>query len=83
MNQLSEDFGFAAERESQELLRLLFKINNSQAIIGTTTPLTIKNASLAAAGKNALSLDVSGSVDGAIGIYSSIAGSIKYFHGKQ
>jgi hypothetical protein len=68
--------------KNSQLVSLRFSINNSQAHIGSTVGLTIKNGVLSAAGNNALSLNVSGSTDGTIKIYSSVAGNIHYMHGK-
>ncbi len=68
--------------KNSELFKLNFTIKNKQSIIGESTPLTIVNSVLSAAGNNASSLDVSGSTDGILKIYSSISGNIRYLHEK-
>jgi len=59
---------------------LYFTVGNNQSNIGESTSLGIKNSVLAASGNNAYSLDVSGSTDGVLKIYSSISGHLHYLH---
>jgi len=68
--------------KNSELMRLNFSVKNKQDNIGLSTPLTIVNSVLSAAGNNAATLDVSGSSNGLLKIYSSITGNIHYFHEK-
>ncbi len=68
--------------KNSELFRLNFTVKDKQSIIGLTSPLTIVNSVLSAAGNSAASLDVSSSSNGLLKIYSSITGNIHYFHQK-
>jgi hypothetical protein len=68
--------------KNAELCKLNFTVKDKQSIIGQTTDFKIVNGVLSAAGKDALALDVAGSTDGTLKIYSSISGNLKYFHGK-
>ncbi|MFZ1080870.1 MAG: T9SS type A sorting domain-containing protein [Candidatus Kryptoniota bacterium] len=62
------------------IAELFFTIKNKQSIIGSTSSLVLKNSVLAASGNGAYSLDVSGSTNGTLKIYSSISGSLHYLH---
>ena len=66
--------------KSSELIKLKFMINNDQTLISQVATLTIKNATLSAAGSNAQSLSVSNSTNGSITVYSSVDGNISYMH---
>jgi hypothetical protein len=59
---------------------LYFTVRNKQSIIGAVSSLSIKNSVLAASGNGAASLDVSGSTNGVLKIYSSISGVLRYLH---
>ena len=59
-----------------------FTVKPTQGLIGQTSTLAIVNSVLAAAGNGAYSLDVSGSSNGSLKIYSSITGNIHYLHEK-
>jgi hypothetical protein len=68
--------------KSSDILNFSFTVKNDQSIIGQSTTLDMTNSVLSAAGNSALSLNVSGSTDGDLKIYSSISGSLHYFHEK-
>ncbi len=59
---------------------LYFTIKDKQSSIGMVDSLKLKNSTLAASGNGAASLDLSGSTNGVIKIYSSISGSLHYLH---
>ena len=62
------------------IANLYFTVKNKQSIIGQVDSLLIKNSVLAASGNSATSLNVSGSSNGVLKIYSSITGHVHYMH---
>jgi hypothetical protein len=68
--------------KNSEIFKLKFTIKDKQELIGQNSTFVIKNSVLAASGNGASALDVAGSVNGTLKIYSSISGSLHYFHEK-
>jgi hypothetical protein len=61
-------------------VKLFFNIKDKQSSIGQIDNLVIKNSTLAASGNGASPLDVSGSTNGLLKVYSSISGNLRYLH---